>query len=107
MSKSWGQLLPTHPLIKVFISDSVDPPTHSQNISILRKQGRVDNPPPCEKKIYHSKLFKLWLLVFCLLEVWIRVEKEHLGQLTFLEEIGQVPGGGMHHNEALRERYTS
>ena len=39
--------LPTHPLEKVFnISDNVDPSAHSQDVSILGKQGGVDDPPP-------------------------------------------------------------
>ena len=96
--------LPTHPLEKVFnISDNVDPSTHSQHVSILGKQGGIDNPPPCENKVDCLLSIKFWLLVFGLLEVWIWIEKEHLGQLAFLKEIGQIPEKRLYPKEALKE----
>ena len=45
-----------------------------------------------ENKVDCSPSIEFWLLVFGLLEVWIWIEKEHLGQLAFLKEIGQIPG---------------
>ena len=44
-----------------------------------------------ENKVDCSPSIEFWLLVFGLLEVWIWIEKEHLGQLAFLKEIGQIP----------------
>ena len=46
--------------------------------------------------------------MFGLLEVWIWIEKEHLGQLAFLKEIGQIPGRRqLSQRITERQSYTS
>ena len=56
------------------VSDRVDLPANSQDVGVLGQQGLIDNPP----------------LVLGFLEVRVREQEEHFGQLTLPEEIGQI-----------------
>ena len=58
----------------LYVGNGIDLPSNSQDVGVLGQQGLINDPP----------------LVLGFLEMWIREQKKHFGQLALPEEIRQI-----------------